>query len=133
MHRFCLMSYKPFSLLPLATLGTDDFLCRVCLPLTPTQLTCYRQNLKHQILKIFLNGFSPILKTTREANSLCYKELFLLKNDGLVMANNSRQSAKITEVRGRVKRPHPTRRLTSACVCICRQNISCKNFPKNLY
>ena len=104
-----------------------------CFPLTPTQLTCHRKKRNHQILKIFLNVFFPILKTTCEAKSLCYKELFLLKNDWLEVANNSRQSAKNTEVRGRVKRPHPTRRLTSACVCICRQNISCKNFPKNLY
>ena len=77
--------------------------------------------------------FFPILKTTRETKSLCHKELFLLKNDWLEVANSIRKSAKITKVRGRVKRPHPTRRLTSACVCICPQNNSCKNFPKNLY
>ena len=106
---------------------------RACFPLTPTQLTRNRKNLKHQILKIFLNVFFPILKTTHEAKSLCHKELFLLKNDGLEVANSIRKSAKLAKVRGRVKRPHPTRRFCSACVCICPQNISCKNFPKNLY
>ena len=106
---------------------------RACLPLTPTQLTCNRKNLKHQILKNFFECFSPILKTTREAKSLCHKELFLLKNDQLETANSIRHSAKISKVRGMVKSQYPTRRLTSACVCICPQNISCKNFPKNLY
>ena len=81
---------------------------RACFPLTPTQLTCYRQNLKCQFKKFFLNGFFPILKTTREAKSLCYKELFLLKNCWLEVANSIRKQAKIAKVRGRVKRPHPT-------------------------
>lgn len=113
------------------------FLCHwfVChsLPFDTNTIDVSPQKAQVQILKFFLNSFFPILKTTREAKSLCHKELFLLKNDWLGMANSIRKSAKITEVRGRVKRPHPTRRLTSACVCICRQNISCKNFPKKLY
>lgn len=71
--------------------------------------------------------------TTREAKSLYQKELFLIKIALLVMANSIRQSDKISQVRVRVKLPHPTRRLSSVCVCICPQNISCKNFPKNLY